>query len=214
MIDADLIVNSKERGSELIPLLETEEVLFAFSQLKYADFLIGGRIAIIRRTSEEFAVDLKNKMVYRNLPFFKREYTEPLYIIEGKELAVNGTPLPTIRSAITHISSVSRIPIIRTEDAKETARYLALLVKQAKFSEPVVQRAAAEELEEEQPAPWQVELLTHLPDVDRILAARMMKRFGTLRGVLDAKTSEMQKIKGLGPKKTEKIKKALVSQMD
>ena len=214
MIDADLIINARDRDSELIPLLEKEEVLFAFSQLKYADFLIAGRMAIIKRTTEDFAVDLKNKMVYRTLPAFKREYAEPLYIIEGRDLAVNGTPLPTIRSAITHISSVSRVPIIRTEDAKETARYLALLVKQARLSEPTVHRDQAVETDEEQPAPWQVELLTHLPDVDRILAARMMKRFGTLRGVLDAKTSELQKIKGLGPKKSEKIKKALAAHME
>ncbi|MFH2056570.1 MAG: ERCC4 domain-containing protein [bacterium] len=214
MIDADLIIHARDRDSDLIPLLEKEEVSFAFSQLKYADFLIAGRIAIIKRTTQDFSVDLKNKMVYRNLPFFKREYAEPLYIIEGKDLAVNGTPLPTIRAAITHISSVGRVPIIRTEDAQETARYLALLVKQAKFSEPTTHRVEAAEANEEQPAPWQVELLMHLPDVDRVLAARMMKRFGTLRGVLDAKTSELQKIKGLGPKKSEKIKKALAAQMD
>lgn len=214
MIDADLIVNTNQRDTELIPLLEQEEVTIAFSQLKIADFLIAGRMAIIKRTAEEFSHDLKTKMVYRTMPAFKREYDEPLYIIEGKTLNVNGTPLPTIRSAITHVSSVSRIPIIRTEDAKETARYLALLVKQAQFSEPATHREVSEPVDEEQPVPWQVELLSHLPDVDRVLAARLMKRFGSLKAVLDARTSELQKVKGLGPKKAEKLKKALVQAME
>ncbi len=214
MIDAELIINTQDRDSDLIHYLEKEEITFTFSQLKYADFMIAGRIAIIKRTTEEFATDLKNKMVHRTLPFFKREYAEPLYIIEGLDLAVNGTALPTIRSAITHITAVSRIPIIRTMDAKETARYLALLVKQSQYSGPTTRRKEEPEPEEEQPVAWQVEMLTHLPDVDRVIAARLMKRFGTLRAVLDAKPSSMQKIKGLGPKKAEKIKKAFVKEME
>ena len=214
MIDAELIINTQDRDSDLIHYLEKEEITFTFSQLKYVDFMIAGRIAIIKRTTEEFAVDLKNKMVHRTLPFFKREYPEPLYIIEGEDLAVNGTPLPTIRSAITHITAVSRIPIIRTMDTRETARYLALLVKQSQFSGPSTRRAVQSEPEDEQPVAWQVEILTHLPDVDRVIAARLMKKFGTVRAVLDAKTSSMQKIKGVGPKKSERIKKALVKEME
>ena len=49
---------------------------------------------------------------------------------------------------------------------------------------------------------------------EAVSTARLMKRFGTVRGVLDAKVSAMQKIKGLGPKKSEKIKKALAAQME
>jgi Fanconi anemia group M protein len=213
MTEPELIVNSRDRGSQLIPKLEKEGLAFAFSQLKYVDFLIAGRIAIIRRKTEDFAEDLKTKMLYRTLPFFKREYTEPLYIVEGESLMVNGTPMPAIRSGITHITSVSRIPIIRTRDSDETARYLSLLVKQAQFSAPAEPRQEVDE-DDSQPVPWQVAMLEHLPDVDRVIATRLLKQFGSIRGVLNAEVSALQKIKGLGPKKSEKIKRALAAQVE
>jgi ERCC4-type nuclease len=210
----DIIANTRERDSELAGLLENEEIKVGFAPLRYADFLIGGRLAIIRRTNVDFIADLKSKMLYRTLVFFKREYPEPLYLVEGDKLSVNGTPLPTIRSGITHIAAVTRIPIIFTTDAADTAKYMSLLVKQSRFASPAPGERDSAEAEDEQPLPFQLKMLTQLPDVTGSIAQRMMDKFGTLKGVFCAKVTELQKIKGLGPKKAWKIKQAIEAKLD
>lgn len=210
----DVIANLREKGSELVTLLEQDEVQVGFAPLRYADFLIGGRMAIIRRTPLEFSNDLKSKMLFRTVVFFKREYPEPLYIVEGERLSVNGTSLSTLRSGITHITAVSRIPIIFTGDVSDTAKYLSLLVRQARLAGPLPEVQEPADVEDEQVVPYQLKMLTQLPDVTPGIAQRLMDRFGTLKGVFCARVTELQKIKGLGPKKAWKIKQAIEAKLE
>jgi ERCC4-type nuclease len=153
-------------------------------------------------------------MLYRTLIFFKREYPEPLYLIEGEKLSDNGTPLPTIRSGITHITAVSRIPIIFTDNLSETAKYMSLLARQARYASSDRPTEDSTEAEDEQPLPFQVQMLRILPEVTPVIARRLLTRFGTLKGVFCAKVSELQKVKGLGPKKAWKIKQAIEAKLD
>jgi ERCC4-type nuclease len=153
-------------------------------------------------------------MLFRTLVFFKREYPEPLYLVEGERLSVNGTSLPTLRSGITHITAVSRIPIIFTGDVSETAKYMSLLVRQARLAGPPPEPQEPVDVEDEQAVPYQLRMLAQLPDVTPGIAQRLMDRFGTLKGVFCAKVTELQKIKGLGPKKAWKIKQAIEAKLE
>ncbi|MCK4857510.1 MAG: hypothetical protein KAT58_06055 [candidate division Zixibacteria bacterium] len=210
----DLIVNTHDRGTDLIAQLQKDGLKLSFVQLKYANFMIGDRIAVIYRTASEFAADLKSKMLYRTLVSFKREYSEPLYIVEGDYLATNGAPPPAIRSGITHITAIGRIPIIFSTDTAESAKYINLLVKQAEFLSPAKPRKSEPEEDDQQPVPYQLQMLAGLPEVSMPIALRLMKRFGSLKGVFSAKVTDLQKIKGLGPKKAQKMIKAIAAELE
>ena len=73
-IENVLIANIREKESSLIPLLEKEGVAIKFTPLKLVDFIAAGKIAIIRRTMDDFVGELQNKMVYRTAIEFKRDF--------------------------------------------------------------------------------------------------------------------------------------------
>jgi ERCC4-type nuclease len=108
-------------------------VAIKFTPLKLVDFIAAGKIAIIRRTMDEFVAELQNKMVYRTAIEFKRDFPDPLYIVEGKQ-TVDSSSATTIRAGITYLSVGRRIPIIFTTGEQDTARYISLLLKQSEFS--------------------------------------------------------------------------------
>jgi len=203
-----LIANIREKESSLVPLLEKEGVAIKFTPLKLVDFIAGGKIAIIRRTMDEFVAELQNKMVYRTAIELKRDFPDPLYIVEGQPV-VNGSSTTAVRAGITYLSVGRRIPIIFTTGEQDTARYISLLIKQAEFaSERVTQPSEAPvEIEEKQPMEgnYQEQILSLIPGVSADNAKTLMASFGNLKSVFNASEEKLRAIKSIGPKKAKAI---------
>ena len=211
-IEKILIVNLKEKDSELIPLLEQEGVAIKFTSLKLVDFIAAGKIAIIRRTMDEFVADLRNKMIYRTAIEFKRDFPDPLYIVEGKPTG-EGSSSPTVRSGITYLTVLNRIPIIFTSSVEDTAKYISLLLKQSEFSSEKEARPTTTEPEDGQPreGAYQFEILARLPEVTPANARALMDRFSNLKSLFTASEAELKAIKGIGPKKAKAIVAAIAT---
>ena len=129
-----LIASTKQKDSDIIPYFEAEGIDVHFSNLKFADYIVGDRFAIIRRTLDEFVADLDNKMIYRTAPEFKRSFSDPLYIVEGFTPGAKMSASTSGRAGITYLTIMNRIPIIFTNSAEETARYISLIMKQAEYA--------------------------------------------------------------------------------
>jgi ERCC4-type nuclease len=209
-----LIANIREKESSLIPLLEKEGVAIKFTPLKLVDFIAAGKIAIIRRTMDEFVAELQNKMVYRTAIEFKRDFPDPLYIVEGKQ-TVDSSSATTVRAGITYLSVGRRIPIIFTTGEQDTARYISLLLKQSEFSSERETRPVAipVEAEEKQPTEgnYQEQILAHIPGLTPANIKTLMETFGNLKSVFGASEDKLKSIKSIGPKKAKAIVAAFQS---
>jgi ERCC4-type nuclease len=213
-IENVLIANIREKESSLIPLLEKEGVTIKFTPLKLVDFIAAGKIAIIRRTMDEFVAELQNKMVYRSAIELKRDFPDPLYIVEGKQ-TTDGFSATTIRAGITYLSVGRRIPIIYTTGEEDTARYISLLLKQSEFSSESEKPTAAVpvEAEEKQPAEgnYQEQILALIPGLTAANVKTLMETFGNLKSVFGASEEKLKSIKSIGPKKAKAIVTAFQS---
>lgn len=207
-----LIANVKEKGSEVTNFLEKEGIQIRFTSLRLVDYLIAGRVAVIRRTVDAFMEDLSNKMVYRTAPEFKRTFPDPLYIVEGDHPAAIVSGSTHGRSGVTYLTFVNKIPIIFSTTPEETAKYLAMMMKQAEFVS--ASDVPAVEIEDEAntiadgssadgEAP--VRILAAVPGITAENAKLLLEKFGSLRAVLDASESSLAKIKGIGAKKAKAI---------
>jgi ERCC4-type nuclease len=218
-----LIANFKEKGNEVTAFLEKEGIQVRYTALRLIDYLIAGRVAVVRRTVESFLADLSNKMVYRTAPEFKRSFPDPLYIVEGTAPAATISATTPGRSGITYLTFVHRIPIIFASTPEETAKYIALMMKQAEFASAPTdsedspgENAATESADAGDEAivleaDVQIKLLAALPGLTEGNAVALLARFGSLKAVFEAPEKELAKVKGIGAKKAKIIVTALTT---
>ncbi len=211
-----LIANIKEKGSEVTAYLEKEGINIRYTALRLIDYLIAGRIAVIRRTVPAFMEDLSNKMVYRTAPEFKRTFPDPLYIVEGDRPASTISSTTHGRSGVTYLTFVNRIPIIFSSTPEETGKYLALMMKQVAFASTAETMSndseeSAEDSTVEIDAEVQLQILSAIPGIKEENAKVLIAKFGSLRAIIDAEESDLAKIKGIGTKKARAITQAFNS---
>lgn len=208
-----LIANIKEKGSEVTAFLEKEGINIRYTALRLIDYLIAGRIAVIRRTVPAFMEDLSNKLVYRTAPEFKRTFPDPLYIVEGDRPASTISSTTHGRSGVTYLTFVNRIPIIFASTPEETGKYIALMMKQVAFASTAEtmsddNKETSDESTVEIDAEVQMQVLSAIPGVKEENAKALIAKFGSLRAIAEADEAEIAKVKGLGGKKAKAITQA------
>lgn len=208
-----LIANSKEKGNEVTTYLEKEGINIRYTALRLIDYLIAGRIAVIRRTVPAFMDDLANKMVYRTAPEFKRTFPDPLYIVEGDRPASTISSTTHGRSGVTYLTFVNRIPIIFSSTPEETGKYLALMMKQVAFAATAESMNNGGENQDDDAnieidAEVQMHLLVAIPGIKEVDAKALLAKYGSLRAIVMASEAELAKVKGIGAKKAKAIAQA------
>lgn len=208
-----LIANVKEKGSEVTAFLEKEGINIRYTALRLIDYLIAGRIAVIRRTVPAFMDDLSKKLVYRTAPEFKRTFPDPLYIVEGDRPASTISSTTHGRSGVTYLTFVNRIPIIFSSTPEETGKYLALMMKQVAFASTAEQTPdhgdeISEDSTVEIDAEVQLQILGAIPGIREENAKLLIAKYGSLRAIAEADEAELAKVKGVGSKKAKAILQA------
>jgi ERCC4-type nuclease len=124
----------------------------------------------------------------------------PFMILEGDLYGSSKRMLcQQIDGAISFVSAIQQINVLTTLDLRHTAYVIAKLA--AHFYEglytPVTLHKAKPKLVFEQ----QRYILEALPGVSRGLAEKLLKQFGSVRGVFNASEDELLAVPGLGKKK-------------
>ena len=115
-----------------------------------------------------------------------------------------------VRGALLWLSTRMSLPLIRSANAEDTARYLILLARQYGTidNNKTSLRSNRRTLTDKE---QQVRTLASLDGIGRKSAIRILEHCGTLAGVVRASLEELSDIKGVGAAKAEKVKKMFVS---
>lgn len=208
MFDSNIsmIVSNRQRGKEITGVLEKQGVVLRFANLKTGDFLLSGKMAVEIDTADEFLESIANKMLFRKLIDFKRDFPEAVFIIQGFNNANGKMSSSKVRTAISYITILNRMPVIMTSDAKDSAEYLNLLARQVQHGltfDPEVERQR-EKFATTRDA--QVAIAEALPEVGPTTAEALLLHFGSLKKLFSAPVEELVEVGGVGLKKAQKIR--------
>ena len=205
-----LIASTHEKDGPVAKHLESLGLEIRFANLKMGDFLISGTTAVERKDSEAFIESIEDKSIFRQLIDFKREFSNPLYIIEGGDLYKSRTVNATkIRSAISYVTILNHVPVIFTQNPKDSAEYIYMISRQAQHGltfNPVEDKKKDKFSEDKEAL---LSMVESLPDVGTAIAMAMLKQFRTLKGVVNASREDLVSVDGIGVKRAEKILKFL-----
>jgi len=197
-----IIIDHREKNSKVIQELKNLNTKIEFKHLQVADYIIG-KTAIERKTIQDLKNSIKNKRIVNQLSELK-QYPQPLLITEGLENnpCTKGLHENALRGFLLSTALENKIPIIFTLNAKDTAKYLAILAKKKqKTIHPI--RAHKSLLTEKEQLQY---ILEGFPQIGPATAKKLLTKFKTIKQI--SNTSQEQLKETIG-KKAEKLHKLL-----
>ncbi|MEK6893916.1 MAG: ERCC4 domain-containing protein [Nanoarchaeota archaeon] len=183
-----IIADNRERNSLVISELVKLNHEVQFEQLEIADYLVNN-IAIERKTKSDLASSIIDKRIFNQLENMKK-YENHLLIIEDDNLisninenAIKGFMLSTVLKY--------KIPIIYSNNSKDTAKYISILANK-KEKEPSI-RQSRNFLSKEQQVQF---ILEGFPKIGPIKSKELIKEFKNLKNIANASKEDLEKILG------------------
>ena len=189
-----IIADNHEKNSLVISELSSLNIDVEMKHLPVADFLVNG-VAIERKTISDFLSSMINKRLARQLEEIK-QYPKSLLIIEGideqelyNDCNHEGINANAIRGFLLSILLGFQVPIIFTKDYADTARFISVLAKKEKKGH-ISLRAVKKALNKKEQLQY---ILEGFPGIGPATAKKLLKRFKTIRGIIDASENELKK---------------------
>lgn len=212
-----ILLDHRERNSGIKKELIKHGMEVIEQQLDYADFIIKTKdlnnniltVGIEKKTINDFLNSIIDKRLINQVINLKKNFDASLLIIEGTEniYELRNFHPNSIRGMLASIAIDFQTPILYTRNHRDTANLLAVIAK--RFEK---QRSLPSLLKKrKQPTIKQQQefIIECLPGIGPTLSKSLLKEFKTVKAILNASKEELNKVKKIGPKKIESIKKVL-----
>jgi Fanconi anemia group M protein len=194
-----VICDSRERNSVVIKELMNKDVELGFERLDIGDYICSDRIVVERKTGDDFIKSILDKRLFVQTKVLVESCSKPVMILEGDFNLFSSSLHPhALAGALTSLATDFRLPIIHTQNQKETAEILFALARreqeERKRSISIGKRKGIglkSQLEE---------AIASLPHVDHKIASRMLKHFGSVKEIMNAKLEDFFEVRGVGEK--------------
>lgn len=197
-----IIVDTRERhiGRYLVDKANIE-----FKTLEIGDYVLSDRVAVERKTAEDFAESIIDKRLFKQLSELKK-YEKPILIIEGNEF--NRLHQNVIQGTILSIILDFGIPVLFSKDIKETANILIKIAEREQLKEKrvVSVRYGKRPMSLRERQKFIVE---SLPEVGPALAESLLLEFKSIENIFKANKYELMKVEGIGEKTAKKIREVI-----
>jgi DNA excision repair protein ERCC-4 len=220
-----IVVDERERSSNIPELLKNAGAVIDFTQLKVGDYVVSSETAVERKTVRDLISSIYDGRLFVQCSDLVKHYQKPLLIVQGNiaelaettedmedsDIKQHSERMPLAYDALITVATEFRIPIIHTPSAEQTAQLLVTLVnrslREGKATGPLLRK-----IKKGNPIYiQQLSVLASLPGVGEKLAVRMLKKFRTPIRALNASAAELATIPGFGLARAERVRKILLT---
>jgi len=219
-----IVVDEREKNSNIPQLLKNAGAVIDFTQLKVGDYVVSSETAVERKTVRDLISSIYDGRLFVQCSDLVKYYQKPLLVVQGNiaelaetsedmedpdDIKLHAERMPIAYDALITIAMEFRIPTIHTPSAEQTAQLLVTLVnrslREGKATGPLLRK-----IKKENPINiQQLSVLASLPGVGEKLAARMLKKFHTPIRSLNVSAAELATIPGFGLTRAERVRKVL-----
>jgi DNA excision repair protein ERCC-4 len=218
-----IVVDERERNSNIPELLKNAGAIIDFRQLKVGDYLVSSETAVERKTVRDLLSSIYDGRLFLQCSDLVKYYQKPLLVVQGNMSELAETPedveegdtkqhvekMLLAYDALITVTMEFRIPTIHTPSAEQTAQLLVTLVnrslREGKATGPLLRK-----IKKENPLYiQQLSILASLPGVGDKLATRMLRKFDNPIRALNASAAELSIIPGFGLTRAERVRKVL-----
>ncbi len=201
-IKSKIEVDNREKNSLVASELANLGIEIEFKHLPIGDYIVNG-IVIERKTISDFKSSIINKRIVSQILEIK-QFPEQLIILEGisEEDIYSGTIHENaFRGFMLSIALEYKVPIIFTQNSKDTAKYLSVLAKKPDKQTNSIRPGKIVFSREEQ---LQF-IIEGFPYVGPVRAKKLLKKFGSIKNIINSSEEELKEILGKRSKEFKKL---------
>lgn len=206
-----VIIDNRERNTELLESLVNEGAGCELATLDIGDYIISDRLCIERKTVPDFEKSIIDGRLFDQIDRMKKAYELPIIVLEGdasefrlKHNVINGS--------IISIYIRYGIPVITSNSPQDTASIILTMAKQEQngLREPTRKngRRAFSDAE------YMENVIANVPGIGPKLARLLLKHFGSIEAIASSDLKELRKVDKIGKKKAEGILRILNGKYD
>ncbi len=209
MEEVTIYADNREAKSKVTAILK-HRCNLVMKQLDVGDYLLSKRVAVERKTCDDFINSIVDGRLFKQLTELKNNFDYPILIIEGDNIIDEKRKVHpnAIRGAIAAVAMDFSMPIITTKCALETSEMLLAIAKREQLdngkSNSIRGKKKAKSMNHHQEF-----LVCGLPTISTGTARKMLKHFGSPEKIFAATEEELTALGGIGPKKAKIIRKIL-----
>ncbi len=202
-----VIIDYREKNSLIPSELKSLGLEIELRELKVADYIIQG-VAIERKTVSDFISSMKNRRLLKQLEELQ-QYQDKLLVVEGideQDLYTDSEEIigmhpNSVRGFLLSILLKYKIPIIFTKNYQDTAKFLSVLSRKKPREIPL--NVNKKNLSKKERVQFIIE---GFPGIGPKTAIKLLKKFRTVKNVINAPEPELREVIG---KKAEIFKKII-----
>ncbi len=199
-----IYADAREMKSEVVKKLFEKGVAVRVQNLDAGDYVLSERVAVERKTAEDFVNSIIERKLFDQLLRLKKFYLKPILIIEGNGLYGRLSP-NAVRGALATIAVDFGIPIIQTANAEETAEILIAIARREQEGK---ERAVSPHVGKTKMTlrEQQEYVVSAISDIGPVLARNLLEHFQTIERIATASEEELMKVPKIGRKIAKKIR--------
>lgn len=202
-----IIVDTREKQSLISANLIEKKANIEYEKLDIGDYLIEDTI-IERKTFSDFIGSMINKRLLSQLQEIKK-YPRHFLIIEGFYYDYNKFNVHenAVRGMLLSIAMDFKVPVIFTEDEKDTANFLILVAK--RYERPRTKNSLRQSKTLKTQKEQKQFILEGFPGIGPVVAKNLLEKFPTLQEIFNATEEQLENISKLDINKIKRFRELL-----
>lgn len=179
--------------------------------LKCGDFICSRRIAIERKTYDDFISSIIDGRIFEQAKELKENFEKPILLIEGfstREINEN-----VLKGAVANLLVDFGLSLIMTRNELDSAKTIYWIAKKEQEEKKL---SVAFKVGKKPTDGNKVKefIVSSIPGISTILSKRLLEKFGNVERVFCADEKELICVKGIGKKLAKKIRKILTEKYE
>ncbi len=206
-VKVSIIVDQRERNSELLETLKANGISVVMDTLPVGDYVISDRICIERKTISDFENSIMSGRLFDQVSRLNEAYQFPIVILEGGLDSIRLEKRVLIGTIVALYLEHYALTMM-SEGPKDTADIITRVAmqEQGEKKRNLSVKGGMRAFTHEQ---FQVRVIGNIPGVGPKLADSLLKHFGSIRRIANASTEELMEVEKIGEKKALAIHKTL-----
>ncbi|MFB6192711.1 MAG: DEAD/DEAH box helicase [Candidatus Nanohaloarchaea archaeon] len=206
-------VVADDRENSIAKELSRKDIQVDKKRLDVADFLLSKKTAVERKEASDFVDSMIDQRLFDQVQELQ-QFDNPVIVVEGRNLYNHRDVDPdAIRGAMASVALDYGIPIVWTENEKDTAEMLESMARreQEEKEREVAVRGTSQQKTRSERIKF---VVAGLPGVNTKIAERLLKEFSSVEKVFNASEEELKNVQGIGDKKAREIRELITQSYD
>lgn len=193
-----ILVDHRENPSGIPRLLMEENVDIRLTTLLTGDYMINRGLLIERKSAEDFVQSLVSNRLFDQCAGLAKSGLRSIMLIEGDPCKTrHKIDDQAVKGALLSIVVSWQIPVIYSEDIKDSARLILMSGNQLFPSKSVVR---LNNYKPKRLKNHRLKFLQGLPQTGPVLADRLYTHFKSIQAIVNANEKELMQVNGIGNK--------------